>query len=178
MKPWSPPWVTLVPVFCICAWILPVFIGQPQRTHLQWASPWGSLNLHFRPKSPSHSPQPVLCVFGGYSVPFQYPKSCDGGVPTYLESITSQPCGILRCKPYIVFFLRWPIYLTYLYLFNFYSDVYPAILALAFKAHQICFGQHPPDHSKTGKGQVILYPSVGWTPHSSFIIEGWKFWSG
>lgn len=84
----------------------------------------------------SQSPYPVtspcaLWVSGGYSIPFQYPRSCDGGVPTYLESITRRFSGILRCKPYVVFFLQWPIYLTYLYLFNFYSEVYPVTIALA-----------------------------------------------
>lgn len=96
------PRVTLV-LTSVAAQIFSLFIGKPQRTICNEPTPGVALT-----NDSGQSPHPLTspcarCVFGGYSIPFQCPKSCDGGVPTYIESITSLLCVILRCTPYVVF---------------------------------------------------------------------------
>lgn len=77
-------------------------------------------------------------------------------------------------KLMLAFFLWWPIYLTYLYLFNFHSEVYcykcTSLKRIIFVLDNI------PDHFKTGRGQVVLYPSMGWVAYGSFGIKGWITW--
>lgn len=75
----------------------------------------------------------TLGEFGGSSS--RYPRNCDGDTPTSLEGVTG-PRGGIRIRTRSLCRLlplppRRPIYLSYLYLFNFYLVVYPIAIAFA-----------------------------------------------